>query len=206
MSKDKNCPWSKPIQSKPAEANPESPVNPSSRNALKHGCCAVSTLILPHESEADYKTLTATWCQAYNPQSDLERHLVQELINADWLLQRTTIAYAQVEADLYTLNPNPSGWSETHERKLGRYLRYRTAQANLVAKARKAVEDFRKSRLAEKVQSEKQTIAEERLIVYKLKNRPEANWKEHLQSMKEKAIAMGFTPPAPAPIDPIRRY
>ena len=191
MSKDKEHPWG----NKPAEAS--NPTTNSCKNAIKHGCCAATTLLLPHESMEDYKSLEATWLKTYNPTSDLERHLIQDLINADWLLQRTTTAYAKVEADLYAINADPSAWSELQERKLGRHLRYRTAQTNLVTKARKAVEDFRKARLTEKANSEKLSIQQERLKVYKFKNRPEPNWKEHLENMKAKAISLGFTPPDP---------
>ena len=206
MLKPKDTPMSKqntPAWIKPAEAS--DPTSNSSKNAIKHGCCAASTLLLPHENEADYQALEATWLKAYNPTSDPERHLVQELVNADWLLQRTTAAYVKVEADLYLLNSDPSAWTESQERKLGRHLRYRTAQMNLVVKARKAVEDFRKARLNEKAQVEKQSIAQERLKIHKQKNQPEPNWKEHLQTMKAKAISLGFTPPE-LPLDPTRRY
>ena len=68
----------------------------------------------------------------------------------------------QVEAELYNIKASPAEWSETMERKFARHLRYRTAQTNLVAKARKAVEDYRKARLNEQASEQKQTIAQEK--------------------------------------------
>ncbi len=184
----------------PANPDAPGPTSPtgkaiSSKNAMKHGCCAASTLLLPHEKEEDLKSLEASWCRTYNPQTDTERHLVAELVNADWFLQRATRALADVEAHFYELNPNPAEWTDEQEKKLARHMRYKTAASNLVDKKSKAVEDFRKARKAEKTNEEKMAIAKERLEVYKKKNRPEETWKEHLVSMKKQAIALGFKPP-----------
>jgi hypothetical protein len=182
-------------------ASPDAGQTASSRNAMKHGCCAADTLLLPTESMEDFKALEATWCKAYNPQSEAERHLLAELIQADWFLQRATRAYSQVEAELYAASPNPIDWTEQQERKLGRHLRYKTAHTNLVNKCRKAIEDYRKARLSEKASAEKSELAQERLKALKQKreqkNRPEPTWKEHLEGMRQKAIALGYTPPDP---------
>jgi hypothetical protein len=169
----------------------------SSRNALQHGCCATATHILPHENPADFKTLEATWCRAYSPSTEPERHLVQLLVIADWQLQRVTKAHIDVEAQLYAQSPNPADWTEQQERKLGRHLRYKTAQTNIFLKCRKAVEDYRKARLTENANAEKLNMSRERLATYKQKNKPEQTWTEHLEEMRQKAIRLGFTPPDP---------
>ena len=167
-------------------------------NAIKHGCCAVDTRLLPHERIEDYKSLENIWLKAYSPASDAERHLVTELINADWLLQRATRAYADVETSLHAANPNPGDWTEAQDRKLGRFLRYKTAHTNHVIKCRKAVEDYRKARLSEKASQQKSVLAQERFNLQKKKSRPaEPNWKEHLQNMRDQAISLGFTIPNP---------
>jgi hypothetical protein len=162
----------------------------SSLNARKHGCCAVDASLLPNESAADFKALEKTWLDAYQPASETERHLVAELVNADWLLQRTTQTVLDIETRLYTQNPNPLDWTDQQQRTLGRFLRYRTAHANSVLKCRKAIEDYRKARAAEQIAKEKREIAH--------KNQPPAtpqDWKQHLQNMRDEAIARGFTPP-----------
>jgi hypothetical protein len=131
-------------------AGPPPAPSPSSRNAMKHGCCANNTLLLSTESEEDLKALEVIWLKTYNPTSEAERHLVQELAHADWFLQRATHSYNDVESGLYKSNPSPAEWTEQQDRKLGRYLRYKTAHTNNVIRCQKRVEDFRKARLAEK--------------------------------------------------------
>jgi hypothetical protein len=49
---------------------------------------------------------------------------------------------------LYAANPNPADWTEQQERKIGRHIRYRTAQTNILAK-------YRKARTAKKAAAEK---------------------------------------------------
>jgi hypothetical protein len=107
----------------------------------------------------------------------------------DWLLRRATRAYTEVEKSLYAANPNPAEWTEAQDRKLGRYLRYRTANTNIVLKCRKAVEDYRKARLAEQ-------ITEQKLEAIQKKNNPTiVDWKQQLEQMRQKAVALGYTPP-----------
>jgi hypothetical protein len=158
----------------------------SSKNATKHGCCAVGTLLLPTESAEDLHALENLWQNSYKPTTEAERHLVQELAHADWFLQRATRAYAEVEASLYAANPSPAEWTEQQDRKLGRYLRYKTAHTNNVIKCRKAVEDFRKARAAEKAAAEKAA---------KPNNGPIVDWQQHLRNMRAQAVSMGFVPP-----------
>jgi len=166
----------------------------SSKNAIKHGCCAVDTLLLPTESAEDLQALENIWHKAYNPATEVERHLVQELAHADWFLQRATRAHANVEAGLYAANPNPVEWTEAQDRKLGRYLRYKTAHTNNVIRCQKRVEDYRKACLAEKAAAEKSAIAIERLKKMQKTQAP-ASWPQHLKDMRDEAIARGFTPP-----------
>ncbi len=177
------------------------PSNPS-RNAMKHGCCADSTLIMPDENIEDYKALDQIWCRAYNPQSEPERHLIVELVQADWFLQRATRAYNDVEKSLYASNPNPADWTEAQDRKLGRFLRYKTAHTNNVIKCRKAIEDYRKAKLTEKAAAEKSTLAQERLKAAQKKSSPIVDWQQHLRNMRAEAVARGFvSPDEPSPFD-----
>ncbi len=157
-------------------------------NALKHGCCAIDALLLPHENAADLQSLENTWTKEFAPQTDTERHLVQELVHADWFLQRATKTLLEIEKRLYTEKPNPLDWSESEQRTVGRFTRYRTAHANAVAKCRKAIEDHRKTKTNEKILAEKLKTATN-------KNAPEPTWQEHLELMTKQAIELGYTPP-----------
>ncbi len=188
----------------PAQTGPRSEAGKaiSSKNAMKHGCCAPHTLILAHENLEDYKTIELAWRKAYSPNNEIEYHMVTELINADWFLQRATRTLESIERGMYEFNSDPNTWTKDMEQKLVRHMRYKTAASNLVDKKRKVIEDYRKARQAEKREAEKISIAKERLEVYKKKNRPEQTWKEKLAEMKKQAIALGFNPPE---VDPTRR-
>jgi len=205
-------PASQPVSESTSEPSAQPASNPgptspagksiSSKNAVRHGCCAGTVLILANESEQDFKALETNWCKAYNPQSEPERHLVQDLVVADWLLQRATRAHAEIESQLYAATPNPMGWSETQERKLSTHLRYRTAQTNIVAKCRKAIDDYRKARLNEQILLSRARKQSESNKPKPTKTEP--TWKEHLQNMRNQAISLGFVPP-PEPPNPTKR-
>jgi hypothetical protein len=191
----------KPVVVAPPAPDPSAP-SASSRNAMKHGCCAVDTLILPDENIEDYKALDQIWCRAYNPQTEPERHLVAELVQADWFLQRATRKYNEVESELYKSNPNPAEWTEAQDRKLGRFLRYKTAHTNTVIKCRKAIEDYRKAKLAETAAAEKSALSAERLKAAQKKASPVVDWRQHLKNMRAQAEALGYVPPGtPNPFD-----
>jgi len=180
----------------------ESGKSASSKNARKHGCCAVDASLLPTESAEDFKALEQTWLKAYSPQNEAERHLVADLVNADWLLQRTTQTVLDIEAKLYAENPNPLDWSEANQRTLGRFLRYKTANANTVTRCRKAIEDYRKSRANEKLSAEKLNLAQERAKAAQKKASPIVDWQQHLRNMRAEAVARGFvSPDEPNPFD-----
>jgi hypothetical protein len=168
-------------------------------NATKHGCCAVDARLLPGESEKEYRNLERIWTEAYQPKNDSQRKLVTELVNADWLLQRATRTHLDIEAKLYAKSANPLDWTEEEQRTLGRFQRYKTAAANTVARCKKAVEDYRKHCLNIILQQQKIELNNERLQAAKKKNdsKPasEMSWKEHLEQMRQKAIALGYTPP-----------
>ena len=165
-----------------AAAAPEVPLTgraASARNAVKHGCCADDTLILKTENIHDYKGLESSWFQAYKPKTEAEKHLVQELVNADWFLQRANRTVAQVEARIMDETPNPMDWTEEQHKKLNRFLRYQVTRANNCNRARKALDDFLAKRASE-------TIKQERHEVFKEKNKPEPSIRELLDGMRAK--------------------
>jgi hypothetical protein len=178
----------------------------SSRNAIRHGCCS-DTLILPAENMRDFEALEAAWYRAYcvDPNSvkdETEAGLISKLIVADWLAQRATRHYVQVEAKILAAQPDPTEWNEEQHKTLTRFQRYRTANNNAFEKHRRAVEDHRKNRIQDiartqtlRVKEEQVALVQERLKTAQEKNKPEPTWKEHLEGMRQKAIALGYTPP-----------
>ena len=149
--------------------------NISAKNALRHGCCA-DTLILKSESIDDYKSLEATWFQAYKPKTDAEKHLVQELVNTDWFQQRATRTLAQAEAQIMNEIENPLDWTEQHHRAITRFQRYLTTRSNNFNRARRALEDYLSKRATE-------GRKEERHEVFKEKNKPEPTIQEIIDGM-----------------------
>jgi hypothetical protein len=170
----------------------------SSRNSMKHGCCSTETLILKTENMEDYKSLESTWFRAYEPQTEADKHLIKELINADWFLQRATRTVAEVEAQILETTPNPLDWTEQQHRNFNRFLRYQTTRSNTVNRCRKAVEDYRKKRAQEKAdarQIAERAEAKKAAAAKRVQPKTEISWAEKLQSMRDQAIALGFRPP-----------
>jgi hypothetical protein len=62
----------------------------SSRNAIKNGCRSNETFILPTENVEDFQALEAARFEASSPKGDLEAHLLNQVIQPDWFLQRAT--------------------------------------------------------------------------------------------------------------------
>jgi hypothetical protein len=93
---------------------------------------------IPGESEKEFRNLERIWNEAYDPKNDSMRHMVTELVNADWLLQRATRTYLDIEAKLFAKSTNPLDWTEEEQRTLGRFQRYKTAAANHMARCKKS--------------------------------------------------------------------
>ena len=164
----------------------------SSRNAIKHGCCSNVTLILPTENIEDFQALEATWFQSYSPNTDLETHLLNQVIQADWFHQRAARALAKVEAQIWNERPDPMFWDDYQHKALQRFTRYQTARRNEFNKAKKALDDHRKLQAAEKRNEEKQAVIMEKLAIYKEKNKPEPSFEDLVAGMKRTAHKMGL--------------
>jgi hypothetical protein len=168
----------------------------SSRNATKHGCCADTTQIMEHHGETieDYKAVEATWFAAYSPKTDAEKHLVQDLVNAEWFLLRANRVLAEIEDMCYANDPYPFNWDDRNHRALQRFQRYQTFRANAVIKCRKAIEDYRKNRAAEVMKAEKHQI-------YKEKSKPEPTFEEFIEQVRAQKLERDRN----ALSDPIKR-
>jgi hypothetical protein len=122
--------------------------NPA-QNAIRHGCCAVESLILETENIEDYRRLEQSMRAAYETLVDWELDLLNHAIESEWFHVRATKAYAKVESELYKSTLDPTEWSEEQHKKLGRFLRYKTKHANDVRAHLKLLEGFKRKRLIE---------------------------------------------------------
>ena len=62
----------------------------SSRNATRHGACATSIFILPHESEEEWQQLHDASVRRFQPADEQEYKVVAQLAGIQWRLQRNT--------------------------------------------------------------------------------------------------------------------
>jgi len=179
---------------KPNLGGPSSPEGRaiSSKNATKHGCTA-NTLILEHESVEDYKALAETWFKVYQPKDKLECTLLEQVVNANWYYRRAEAALAQIEATFLEENPNPADWTEAQDRKILRHQRYKTAQMNLMNKAKKQLDDHRRIEQIENNRNTRLKIAVDRHKAQK-KRQEEAEMPldQVLERMRRKATELGF--------------
>jgi paraquat-inducible protein B len=134
--------------------------NISSQNAIKHGGCSEKHLIMRDERMEDFNALENVWMSSYDPRDAAEHHMVEQITRADWFYQRAERNFAEVEVGLMEL-ASPADWTEEQEKKLARMQRYLTARANLLTKAKKALEDYRKNRTNETVKAEKHEIVKQ---------------------------------------------
>jgi hypothetical protein len=166
----------------------------SSRNAVKHGCCSTGTLLVGEETLDQFQALEAMWFQSYSPTDELETHFLNQIVQADWFLQRATRTLAVVEAQFYSEVPTASDMYDCHHLALQRFMRYQTTRRNEFTKAKKALDDHRKLQANEKRAEEKQDIAQVKLAIYKQKNKPKPTFEETIAEMTRTAEALGFKP------------
>jgi hypothetical protein len=73
-------------------ARSRGPVTPegrarSSKNAIKHGLSS-RAIVLSNESESDFEKLLEAYLAQFNPQSEIEASLVEQLVAARWRMER----------------------------------------------------------------------------------------------------------------------
>ncbi len=122
----------------------------SSRNATSHGLSCETFFLLPDEKQEDLDALAESLAAEYlNVASPGLEPLLQTLIEALWLQKRAYKKVHQSETALFIAESN--GSHEDAEKIFQRLLlmqRYKTAYENSYQRALRAIEAFRKTRLA----------------------------------------------------------
>jgi len=95
----------------------------SSMNRLVHGCRS-QKLVLRHEDPAEFEATMRGWFEHYAPQDEVAVALVEELAKAHWFLKRAQKRLAEVE---WELPMNAYHWTDTHQRLLGNFTRYKVS-------------------------------------------------------------------------------
>jgi hypothetical protein len=112
----------------------------SSRNSWKHGMTS-QQLVAPGEDPQDLDALLAEWLEAYPPDGEHARGLVESAVKAEWLLRRVeTQFHAQSQVWFAT---EMKAWSKEthHEYQLAN--RYLTAAQRTLDRARRTIWQYR---------------------------------------------------------------
>ena len=78
-------------------------------------------------------------------------------------------------------------WDDYQHKAIQRFTRYQTTRRNEFNKAKKALDDHRKLQATEK-------RSEERLVIYREKNKPKPTFEQTIDEMTRTAEALGFKP------------
>jgi hypothetical protein len=95
----------------------------SSMNRLVHGCRS-QKLVLRHEDPAEFEATVRGWFEHYAPQDEVAVSMVEELAKAHWFLKRAQKRLAEVE---WELPMNAYHWTETHQKLLHNFTRYKVS-------------------------------------------------------------------------------
>ena len=151
------------MHEKDVAGNPGRPTGPrsnagketSSRNSTTHGLACGTFFLLPGESEEEYNALAQQWRDEYAvlPESPALASLLDTLIKADWVQKRAFNSYCKSETALAMAEISHASQEEITEifKRLQLTLRYKTSLENSFQRAFRAIEAFRKSRIAERL-------------------------------------------------------
>ncbi len=123
----------------------------SSRNAASHGLSCEKFFLLPDEKQEDFDALAETLAEEYKDvASPGLAPLLKNLVEALWLQNRAYRKICQTESAIFFLEQNRE--FEELDKTFKRLLlmqRYKTSYENSYQRAFRAIESFRKSRIAE---------------------------------------------------------
>jgi hypothetical protein len=126
----------------------------SSRNSTTHGMSCSTFFLLPDEKEDDFEALKQKWADEYkNFASPALEGYLDKLVKTDWLLQRGYRCVFECESalSLAEMNREPTEFVDEMFKRLRRIQRYQTSYETSYYRALRAIEAFRRSRLAEKL-------------------------------------------------------
>ncbi|HEX4811064.1 MAG TPA: hypothetical protein VH325_19145 [Bryobacteraceae bacterium] len=157
----------------------------SSQNANKHGCRS-KTLILRHEDPAEYEALYKKWSDHYQPDGHVEETLVKQLIDNHWFFLRVSKRMEQVDWEMPT---NAYHWTETHQKLINNFMRYKTTAERAYQKSFRIVEGYFRDCFRDKIAADKADLMRLKIEAQIARKSPEG----------KPATAQTLTPPsAPA--------
>lgn len=121
----------------------------SSQNSTTHGCRSTQHRILPGESEEEYRQLHNRWQQEYRPVNDVDRAMIERLVQAEWRMIRCERQLVETEAHI-GLKPIYE-WTDDDEKIMQRARRYHREAQRLYTAARRDLDSLRITRQRETV-------------------------------------------------------
>ncbi len=126
----------------------------SSRNAATHGLTCKKFFLIPDETEEEFLAHAQLWADEYAADSSPAiQSLLQDLVEAHWLQKRASRRMFESETALAmaeTDRQSPEIADEIFKR-LRNIQRYKTSYENSFQRALRAIEAFRKNRVAARV-------------------------------------------------------
>jgi hypothetical protein len=158
-------------------ARSRGPVTPegrarSSQNALKHGLTS-RIIVLSNESEADFDALREAYLAHFNPQTELEVGLVEQLVAACWRTQRTwALETALLDLEMEEQREGIEKKFEAIDEEARTALAFRALCDGSRALELLSRYEARHRRAAERIIETLRRLQEQRLANEKLQNEP----------------------------------
>lgn len=130
----------------------------SSRNAVRHGLSTTTLAVMPGENPADLEHLAQAINAEFNPGTDTERYLVDQMILARWRLAR--IARLEAEALDGMDDRDLLAAIEQHASIFDKLERYRAAAGRTHSKALRELAQLRANRAKSTAQNKAKQGAE----------------------------------------------
>lgn len=124
----------------------------SSRNSATHGLSCEKFFLVSGETEEQFQAHLQMWADEYhNVASPLLQGLIEDVAQAHWLVKRACRRMFESESALDNAEANRESGEFADEifRRLQLIQRYKARHENAYQRAFRAIESFRKSRLAE---------------------------------------------------------
>jgi hypothetical protein len=146
----------------------------SSRNAATHGLTCKKFFLIPDETEEEFLAHAQIWADEYAADSSPAiQALLQDLVEAHWLQKRASRRMFESESALAMAETDrdSSEMADQIFKRLRNIQRYKTSYENSFQRALRAIEAFRKNRLAQRISDSRLAKIELSTEAIKVKSR-----------------------------------
>jgi hypothetical protein len=176
--------------------SPEGKAN-SSENSTTHGCCS-SKLLVKGEKQEDLDALRNWWMREVKPPCFSIILMVEEVVRANWLLERNRRNEALIQQQL--ADKDPREWDKADHDRLQLFTRYVKAAENSFHRAVRAVREAQKHDAYLRDREEQRALDLVKDMENELKRvrkiHPHVDYRPHERGLQEfrESIAKKFAP------------